>query len=182
MKRLIYILLSFLTSCCVKDDGSIKYYFENNLPIDLDFLYPKRYTHEVHFSWGTMYDLESQDTTSAAAWHANFTYMHLSPNSSWHDNSGYSSINEMSPYDTVRIFVFDGRYIYLPYEEVNQNEVYESEDYLCRYDLTSYDLLRLSDQKGNIKITFPPSVEMSKMKMFPKYEDIYAIYESNLPE
>lgn len=172
MKRVIYILVLSLTVCCVKPGSAIKYSFENNLSMDVDFLYPKRYTYEVPFSWGTMYDLDSTDTTSTAAWHANFTFMHLPPNSIGQDESGYSSIEEMSPYDTVRIFVFDGRYHYLPYNEVNQDELYESEGYLCRYDLTSKDLLNLIDPQGNIGISFPPSIEMKKVKMFPKYEEI----------
>lgn len=168
-KQLFYLLSISLITSCIKPDNSIKYIFENNLSIHIEFLYPKRYLHEVHFGWGTMYDLNPTDTTSASAWHAYFTYTDLFPNTCWKDSSGYSSIEEMSPYDTVRIFVFDGRYHYLP--EVNQNEIFESESYFCRYDLTSEDLLNLMDQEGNIRIAFPPSIEMSKVKMFPKYEE-----------
>ena len=166
-----------MTTYCVKPDSSINYSFENNLSTDVEFLYPKRYTYAVPFSWGTMYDLSSEDTTSTSAWHANFAYMRLLPNSKWHDSSGYDSIEEMSPYDTVRIFVFDGQYYYLPYYEVNPNEIHESEDYLCRYDLTTTDLYGLVDQNGYIRIAFPPSTEMSNVKMYPKYEDLCKLYK-----
>ncbi len=172
MRRFFYIVLSSFTLCCVKPDNSIVFSFENYSSIDVDFLCPIRYTYAVPFSWGTMYDLSANDTTSTGAWHAHFAWTHLSSQERWLVYSGYYSIEEMSPYDTVRIFVFDGRYHYLPSYEVNQDAIFESENYLCRYDLTSKDLYGLVDPDGNIIISFPPSTEMSNVKMFPKYEEI----------
>ena len=168
MRRVLSVLL-FLTTCCVKPDNSMVFSFENDSSIDIVFLAPIRYIHEVHFLWGTMYDLDAKDTTSTSAWRAHFADLDLFPKKRMQFSSGYSSIEEMSPYDTVRIFVFDGRYR----REVNPDEIFESEDYLlCRYDFTSKNLYDLVDPEGNIKISFPPSIAMSKVKMFPKYEEV----------
>lgn len=52
------------------------------------------------------------------------------------------------------------------------DEIFESEDYLCRYDLTKKDLYDLVDFEGNIKISFPPSLDMRNVKMWPKYEEV----------
>ena len=172
MRRILFILLLFLTTYCVRPDNSMVFSFENNSSIDVDFLCPIKYTYAVPFVWGTMYDLDANDTTSTGAWRAHFAWVSLLPESRKQVYSGYNSIEEMSPYDTVRIFVFDGRYHYLPYYERNQDEIFESEDYLCRYDFTSKDLYDLVDPDGNIKISFPPSIAMSKVKMFPKYEEV----------
>ena len=173
MRRYIYIiLLSLAACCCGRPDRSIKFVFENNLSIDIEFLYPRRFPYAVPFAWGTMYDLSPNDTTSTAAWHAHFARMSLLPNSSWPAKSGFGSIEDMSPYDTVRIFVFDARFYHLPYYEGNLDEIFESEDYLCRYDLTKKDLYGLVDFEGNIKISFPPSLDMRNVKMWPKYEEV----------
>lgn len=167
MQQLVIIIfcISTITSC-VKPDSSIRFIFENNCSVDVDILYPKRYTRAVPFSWGTMYDLDPNDTTSTGAWRAHFANMHLLPHDKESDYSGFDSIEMMSPYDTVRIFVFDGQHHHLPYNEVNINDIYESEDYYCRYDLTSKDLKSLLDTNENIVISFPPSEKMKSVKMF----------------
>lgn len=121
---------------------------------------------------GNMYDLDSRDTTVASAWRAGFGYDLLFPNERLESRSGYYSIEDMSPYDTVRIFVFDGQNHYLLSSKKNRDEYFESEKYLCRYDLTAEDLYDLLDKDGKIVVSYPPSNAMSIVKMFPSYGEL----------
>ena len=176
--QLVLVFLYIALPACVKQEDTIRYLFINSTSTDIEFLYPRHYSNDVHFSWGTMYDLEPTDTTAYSAYNAHFTWQHFPPNSQGVCDSGYATIEGMSPYDTVRIFVFDASCYYPPYTNSDCIKRYESEDYYCRYDLTSKDLHSLVDQTGNIRISFPPTVEMSSVKMFPDYKTLSKTFES----
>ena len=157
---------------CIKQDASIRFLFINNSSVHVEFLFPAQHSGNVPYKWGTMYDLAPEDTTSSSAWHVGFSYIHLLPGSHGSFDSGYNSIEQMSPYDTVRFFVFDGSYHYLPSDKINQDTIFESENYLCRYDLTKNDLYHLAESSGDIVISYPPSEKMKNVKMFPSYERV----------
>ena len=180
MKRLLFLMtapLVLLIHSCHMDEETIRFVLINNTSINVDFLFPVKYTNDVPFQWGTMYDLEPNDTTASSAWQAHFSWIHLLPNSDYSCDTGFNSVEIMSPYDTVRIFIFNGSYHYLSPTDNNPNQVFESETYLlCRYDLTSDNLLSLMDSEGIINIPFPPSDKMSKVKMFPHYTDVCRLY------
>ena len=140
----------------------------------MEVLFPAQYSSNVPFMWGSMYDISPTDTTSTSAWRAHFSSMHILPYSQWHSDSGYGSIVEMAPYDLVRIFVYNGSYHYDKY--TSPTDVFESECYYCRYDLTRKSLEDLTNEDGNIVITFHPDERMQGVKMWPPYEEVVAKY------
>ena len=174
--QLVLVCLYLALPACVKHEDTIRYLFINSTSMNIEFLYPRHYSNAAPFSWGTMYDLEPTDTTAYSAYNAHFAWEHFLPNSQGVCDSGYATIEGMSPYDTVRIFVFDASCYYPPYTSSDCIKRYESEDYYCRYDLTIKDLYDLTNSRGDIEISFPPSERMRTIKMCPSYEDIRKKY------
>lgn len=170
--------LTMLMVCvagCEKNDATIHYYLENNTKKHIEFLLPVKYNYAVPFLWGTMQDLSPNDTTSKSAWRAHFERIHLLPNTQGKTDTGYKCIEEMAPYDTVRVFVFDAGYAYLGPPDNNPDPIFESENYLCRYDFSVYDIYHLTDSSGNFRISFPPSEKMKEVKMFPPYKEVISV-------
>lgn len=168
----IIVFVSFLlTYSCSKDDvNHIYFMMENNCSLQIEFLFPEKHSNSVPFLWGTMKDLECNDTTINGAWKAHFGRMTVMPHSQWTTDSGFCTIEEMAPYDTFRVFVYDASYHYLPPSENDLDEFFKTETYYCRYDLTSENLYDLLDSNRNIVIAFPPPNNMSLVKMWPPYE------------
>lgn len=83
----------------------------------------------------------------------------------------YLTFEEMMPYDTMRVFVFDGKYedLLIPIE----NDLY-----LVRYDISIGDAQRLINEEGELEIHFPPDKRMKDIKMWPKYEDVVTRYDN----
>lgn len=159
-------LLSF--SCTIKKDSYIKYLFVNDCNLQIEFLCPEQYNHPVR---GTMYDIAPGDSSLKSAGEAPFTVMPVLPYRHWRVISGYSSIEEMSPYDTVRVFVINGEDGSPPREVM-----YSNEDYFCRYDLTFKNLYDLLNDNKEIVISFPPSEAMRKVKMCPSFDTVNELY------
>ena len=68
-------------------------------------MFPANHGDTATFDWGDMRDIASDDTTMDSAGQAHFSRMSVLPHSQWRYDSEYGSIEEMSPYDTVRVFV-----------------------------------------------------------------------------
>ena len=83
----------------------------------------------------------------------------------------YLTFEEMMPYDTMRVFVFDGKYedLLIPIE----NDLY-----LVRYDISIGDAQRLINEEGELEIHFPPDERMKDIKMWPKYADVVTRYDN----
>ena len=83
----------------------------------------------------------------------------------------YLTFEEMMPYDTMRVFVFDGKYedVLIPIE----NDLY-----LVRYDISIGDAQRLINEEGELEIHFPPDERMKDIKMWPKYADVVTRYDN----
>ena len=122
------------------------------------------FSHHKRFRWIDMDQLDISDTTMA-----NYAF------TSAYDYSGtiesgkdrlsstrYLTLEEMMPYDTMRVFVFDKKY-----EDLIENDLY-----LVRYDISIGDAQRLINEEGELEIHFPPDERMKDIKMWPKYEDV----------
>jgi len=83
----------------------------------------------------------------------------------------YLTLEEMMPYDTMRVFVFDRKYedVLIPVE----NDLY-----LVRYDISIGDAQRLINEEGELEIHFPPDERMKDIKMWPKYADVVTRYDN----
>lgn len=172
---IVFICMHLLVSCLRDTTGHIYYEFINNTGEVLEVLYPARYTYAVPFQSGDMYDLDKNDTTmSGAGLKAFFSRTNVYQFDKTTEDSGYTSIEEMAPYDTVRVFIYDASYQIYP--GPGSQQIWESEKYYCRYDFTSKDLYQLMNEDGNIVICFPPDVTMKNVKMWPHYEDIRAAF------
>ena len=169
---LIFILV--LAFSCDRNEGCIRYVLVNNSSLQIEYLLPIKYNYGVPFEWGTMEDIAPDDTTMKSAGQV-FSYKYFRPYSRWSYNTGYKSIKDMSPYDTVRVFVYDGAY-YDCRPVPDRHIFYDNEDFYCRYDLTLNNLSDLLDSNGNIVICFPPSEAMMAMKMFPPYQKVLDKY------
>ena len=74
--------------------------------------------------------------------------------------SNYTTLEEMSPYDTVRVFV---------YNRNDSEKVLEVDEYYYRYDLTTKDMRNLLNDKNQLEISYPPDERMKDIKMCPRY-------------
>ena len=166
--RTVICLFFCLLSCSFDKTDGIKYLFINESDADVEFLFPADPGRSAPYHWGDMRDIAPNDTTMASAGKAHFSRIAILPHSQWRYNSGYESIEEMSPYDTVRIFVYDHGYYNLNSPEM----VFERELFYCRYDLTPENLHNLINTNGDIQICYPPSKSMSEVKMNPSFEEI----------
>ena len=128
------------------------------------------FSHHKRFRWIDMEQLDISDTTMA-----NYAF------TSAYDYSGtiesgkdrlsstrYLTLEEMMPYDTMRVFVFDEKY-----EDPIENDLY-----LVRYDISIGDAQRLINEEGELEIHFPPDERMKDIKMRPKYEDVVTRYDN----
>lgn len=176
-RGLILIISCFLCIACdyeKQDDNAIHFLFVNNSSVNVEFMYPIHYDGRMHFDWGNMNDIEPNDTTRKSAYHVGFGRESVfAIDLRVRRNSGFHSIPEMAPYDTVRIFVYDYSF-YLQPLSPTKFEYWEKEDYYCRYDLTSSDLYNLINSEGDIEISFPPDESMMNVKMWPPYDVIHA--------
>ena len=68
----------------------------------------------------------------------------------------------------LSVYVFDQEEL----DSLGWEGISSQNKYLVRYDLTESDLNRL---KGNL--SFPPSVDMKNVKMWPRYEEVIRPYE-----
>ena len=131
------------------------------------------FSHHKRFRWIDMDQLDISDTTMA-----NYAF------TSAYDYSGtiesgkdrlsstrYLTLEEMMPYDTMRVFVFDRKYedVLIPIE----NDLY-----LVRYDISIGDAQRLINEEGELEIHFPPDERMKDIKMWPKYADVVTRYDN----
>ncbi len=128
------------------------------------------FSHHKRFRWIDMEQLDISDTTMA-----NYAF------TSAYDYSGtiesgkdrlsstrYLTLEEMMPYDTMRVFVFDKKY-----EDPIENDLY-----LVRYDISIGEAQRLINEEGELEIHFPPDERMKDIKMWPKYEDVVTRYDN----
>ena len=107
-----------------------------------------------------MFDIDIDDTTvtSARPLFARSTVFPYSKDQVCYSN--YLTLEEMSPYDTVRIFV---------YSRKDSKKVLEVDEYYYRYDLTTKDMRNLLNDKNQLEISYPPDERMKDIKMCPRY-------------
>ena len=179
MKRVYRIMTSLfagiLLFSCIKDDYCISYLLINNSDIPVDFYVPrkaKRGEHPVG-KHGEMHDLDETDSTLFLVWDI-FRCLSYPPMTSGPFPCGYTSINEMSNYDLVRVWVVDGSY---HFSDMNhwkyklwEDFIKEDDDYLVRYDFTLSDLEMLMNENREIVICYPPDSTMKDIHMWPRYD------------
>lgn len=165
-------------SCCLclacdwekQDENAIHFLLVNDSSVNVEFMLPVNYDGRMHYTWGNMKDIEPSDTTRKSAKRVGFHRCAVfASEHKIRENSGFHSIPEMAPYDTVRIFVYDYS-VYLQSPPPSMSDYWEKEDYYCRYDLTTHDLYSLVNSDGDIVICFPPDESMRNVKMWPPYE------------
>lgn len=131
------------------------------------------FSHHKRFRWIDMDQLDISDTTMA-----NYAFTSACDYSGTIESgkdrlssTRYLTLEEMMPYDTMRVFVFDGKYedVLIPIE----NDLY-----LVRYDISIGDAQRLINEEGELEIHFPPDERMKDIKMWPKYEDVVTRYDN----
>lgn len=180
MNRIISFILVFTPSlfiACSNQDSTLNWKFVNNSGLHVEFLYPAQHNKSTPFQWGNMKDLAPDDTTMRSAGNAHFGYNHLLPYSLQILDSGFNSLEEMCPYDTVRIFVYDGSYHYeKPHPYYDHMKYCEAEEYYCRYDISKENIQLLIKDNNQIEICFPPDYRMKTVKMWPPYDTIINIF------
>ena len=172
--RLIICIVLQLSCCTCHEDHSVRWSFINNTSQYIEFLFPQKQDDNVPFLWGNMDDVAPDDTTMQSAGAAHFGCQDIPPRSMYSRYSGFNYIEEMSNYNIVRVFVYDGDFHYDFTLPPNQVFIYycENEKYFCRYDLSIEDIKSLVNQNNEIEICFPPDERMASMKMWPPYETV----------
>ena len=167
MKRIV-LSLALLLGCCsclkFKYVDTFKYVLINDSNYHIVFLLPERDPY-----WGWEPDLSAIDPcdTTLQTYGRHFSLLNVLPLSSHTIYSGYNSLEDIVPNDTIRLFIFDHS-LYVDKID-NPEEFFASEEYLQRYDLTINDLNQLLDSKGRLVIRWPPDSIMKNMKMHPVY-------------
>ncbi len=161
MRKVLFIVVIVFIGAlqsCVHKEG-VWYHFINNSADEVEFLFPIKPMSYYSFICGDMFDIDIHDTTITStrplfARHSVFPY---------DDDqlfSNYTTLEEMSPYDTVRIFV---------YSRKDSKKVFEVDEYYYRYDLTTKDMRNLLNDKNQLEISYPPDDRMKDIKMCPRY-------------
>lgn len=130
------------------------------------------FSHHKRFRWIDMEQLYISDTTMINyAFTCAYEYLIIKSGKDRLYSTYYLTLEEMMPYDTTRVFVFDGKYedVLIPIE----NDLY-----LVRYDISIGDAQRLINEEGELEIHFPPDERMKDIKMWPKYEDVVTRYDN----
>ena len=151
------VALAVVIQSCVRKDG-VWYNFVNNSADEVEFLFPTKPMSYYPFICGDMFDIDIDDTTvtSARPLFARSTVFPYSKDQVCYSN--YLTLEEMSPYDTVRIFV---------YSRKDSKKVLEVDEYYYRYDLTTKDMRNLLNDKNQLEICYPPDERMKDIKMCP---------------
>lgn len=130
------------------------------------------FSHHKRFRWIDMEQLDISDTTMANyAFTSVYDYRGIEGSGKNFYVTYFLTLEEMMPYDTMRVFVFDGKYedVLIPIE----NDLY-----LVRYDISIGDAQRLINEEGELEIHFPPDERMKDIKMWPKYADVITRYDN----
>lgn len=156
----IVILFSLLFVFCAKPKSYIYYCFVNNSDEDIEFVYPCFPRNDLPFKSGDMHNIIPSDTTIINAIQL-FARSTILSNTRHSVNSDYTTLGQMSPYDTIRIFVIKhGDSVRIEQEGVD--------DYICRYDLSLNDLKALTNKSNEIEVCYPPDERMKEMKTIYK--------------
>ena len=128
------------------------------------------FSHHKRFRWIDMDQLDISDTTMANyAFTSAYDYSRtIESGKDRLSSTRYLTFEEMMPYDTMRVFVFDEKY-----EDPIENDLY-----LVRYDISIGDAQRLINEEGELEIHFPPDERMKDIKMWPKYADVVTRYDN----
>lgn len=130
------------------------------------------FSHHKRYRWIDMDQLDISDTTMANyAFTSAYAYSGVEGSGIDINVTRYLTFEEMMPYDTMRVFVFDEKYedLLIPIE----NDLY-----LVRYDISIGDAQRLINEEGDLEIHFPPDERMKDIKMWPKYADVITRYDN----
>ena len=158
---------------CHKDDNCISFLLINNSDVPVDFYLPfKKPRKHAWPPTGDMHNLNKEDSTLNIAGEL-FSYPTRMPRTSGPFPTEYTSVNEMSDYDLVRIWVVDGSYHFWDNAHAidqQHKRIRQEDDYLVRYDFSLADLELLMNEKREIVICYPPDSTMKKINMWPPYE------------
>ena len=203
LRNKISVIIVFFVFCfCVTSCSEflLLYYAERSMAIrevnesnsDVVFLAPLNFNKvrrlgwgEPYLSWGNDYfrwinmnQLDISDTTMinyalTSVYGDNGIVKAGKDESVW---TYYSTLEEMVPYDTMRVFVYDGLFRQDPYGPLAGNLVpIENDLYFVRYDISIEDARKLINDKGELEIHFPPDERMKDIKMWPRYEDVISV-------
>lgn len=156
----IVILFSFLFVLCANPKSYIYYCFVNNSDADIEFVYPCHPRNYLPFKNGDMNDIDPNDTTILNAIRL-FARSTILSNTRHSVNSDYTALEQMSSYDTIRIFV-------IKHGDSMRIEQEGVDDYICRYDLSLNDLKALTNKSNEIEVCYPPDERMKEMKTIYK--------------
>ncbi len=197
-KIYVFFVLCFCITSC--RDLLLHYYAERSIAIkevnesnsDVVFLVPLNSNKITRIQWGKPYfswvsdrfrwiDMDQLDISDT-------TMINYALTSVYGDNgivktgkdksvwTYYSTIEEMMPYDTMRVFVYDGLFRQDPYGPLAGNLVpIENDLYFVRYDISIEDARKLINEKGELEIHFPPNERMKNIKMWPRYEEVISV-------
>ncbi len=138
----------------------MRYRFINNGDTNVEFIAPIKTMSYFPSISGDMHEIDIADTTLSRA-KLLFLRSVMYSGRSHSVCNYYSTIEEMSPYDTVRIFI---RAL-----DANNNPMVDSDEYLCRYDFSLKDIALLLNADNEIVVCYPPDNRMRDMKMWPPY-------------
>lgn len=161
MRKMLFIVavaLVVVIQSCVRKDG-VWYNFVNNSADEVEFLFPIKPMSYYPFICGDMFDIDIDDTTVTSA-RPLFARCTVFPYDESQLYSNYTTLEEMSPYDTVRVFV---------YNRNDSEKVLEVDEYYYRYDLTTKDMRNLLNDKNQLEISYHPDERMKDIKMCPRY-------------
>lgn len=176
MKKTTIITILFFLGLslfsCSKEDNTISFFLINNSDVQVEFYLP--YKKPRWHSWpptGDMHNLDKEDSTLHIAGGI-FAYPSQMPGTSSSFPTAYTSVNEMSDYDLVRVWVVDASYYF--WDDVGaahkeRERIRREDDYLVRYDFTLSDLKTLMNENREIVICYPPDSTMKDIKMWPPY-------------
>lgn len=181
-KVTLIVVISFVSillfSCGKKgkDEKNISFYLINNSDVQVAFYLPyKKPRWQAWPPTGDMHNLDKEDSTLNIAGHI-FAYPSQMPGVSGSFPTAYTSIEEMSDYDLVRVWVVDASYYFWDDAQARDQEherIRREDDYLVRYDFSLSDLKSLMNDNKEIVICYPPDSTMKNIKMWPPYESFY---------
>lgn len=196
MNIILFTLVFFVTSCL--SDLYYNYYDKNSITIrevnesnsDVFFLVPQNrnriwwerghlFMTDERFQHIDMNQLDISDTTminyALTSVYVDYDGL-VGSKSDKYILSYFLSLEEMMPYDTMRVFVYDGLFRQDPYGPLAGNLVpIENDLYFVRYDISIEDARKLINDKGELEIHFPPDERMKNIKMWPRYEDVISV-------
>lgn len=159
--RLVFSFIAFFCLVCCNPKGEdYRIFFDNNSDLTL------------RWDWGEQYPQDSLYCVS----HIKSSTWRVSPHTatalSWGTEKSISWLNSfMQGKEYLSFYFFDDSVV----NKSPQQEIVDNYCILVRYDFTRENL----ETELEWQISFPPSERMSKVHMWPPYDEVVALYGNN---